>query len=200
MTPAATIRLQECFRHTDLEWRLAQIPAEASCRGAFINMLDERAGQLGRVTQTAYREAFSIHKVSPFKMIPVSRYVTQLVVLAQIHHGNEAIHQGMRAITGEAFSLTSVLFGRSQVPDKARLAGALWFVERTWSRILNYSKFSFTQTSSTQIVVSFTNEYVYIDPAMLGGLEGLARLCGVDVRCSVKLRDAFNGEIVMNVV
>ena len=199
MNHEAVDRLRECYLHTDLEWRLAQIPGDASCRGAFANMLDDRAGQLGHVTQAAYRKAFP-HKISPFKMIPVARYVTQLTVLAQIHYGAKNISAGMRAITGEAFSLTSVLFGRSTVPDKVRFIGALKFVAFTWPRILNYSKFSFKQTSPTITTVTFANEYVYIDSAMLGGLEGLARHCGIEVTCEAQLTDQFNGDVVITAV
>jgi hypothetical protein len=45
--------------------------------------------------------------------------------------------------------------------------------------------------------VRFENEYVYIESAMVGALEGVARFCGLRAEFDVALRDPFSGTVEM---
>lgn len=190
----AELILRECRAVTDLEWRLAQIPPDAACRGAFLNMLDKRAGQLGHATQSAYRRAFGNQRLPPFRMVPVARYVTQLVALSHVHFGSARAHEGIREIVSETFGMTSFLFGATSRPG---MAGALLFAERMWRTLVNYSRMICQPDGPDRWVVSFSNEYVWVESAMRGGLEGLGKFCGLEVETDVKLRSPFDGDVTV---
>ena len=85
--------MKECYAHTDLEWRLAQIPNHAANRGIFSNMLDDLAGNLSPETQRRYREFFQTYRFSAFKYYPIKDYLTRMVKLSEIHFGVENIYR-----------------------------------------------------------------------------------------------------------
>ena len=87
--------LKDCFAHTDLEWRLKQIPDSASCRGVYFNMLDERAREYGPNVQAAYRDFFKTHKFSPLRLFSVKDYLTRMLMLANIQFGAPNIYRGV---------------------------------------------------------------------------------------------------------
>lgn len=191
------LRLKECFRTTDLEWRLAQIPDDAKCRGAFLNALDDQAGEFSAEAQRTYRDCFSIQRVPVFKMISVKTYLTHLMVLSQIQFPD--ILDGLRVIMMDVFAMTAHLFGQETNPGSVDYAEKLAYIESVWAskKLHNYSTLSVRKVSKTKHVVSFGNEYLYIGHAMVGGLEGVAVACGIDVACEAKLSDPFNGEVVV---
>ena len=195
--------LQECFRTTDLKWRLAQIPDEAGCRGAFFNMLDMRAGSLSSATQLEYRNFFRIHRYIPFRMYPVRDYLTRMAVLAQIHWGGDNVYRGIREIQSGAFEAwTSTLVGRAAlaVVDPSFL-GMLRFCERslTSTTLVNYATFRIVGITPGVVRTRFTNEFVYIEHAMVGALEGIGTLAGFRPVFDVQLTDAFNGTVDIKV-
>src|SRR4028119_1567367 len=75
--------LEECLAHTDLAWRLKQIPKHYAVRGVFMNMLDERAESLSPETQAAYRDFFGCVRFSPVRLYSVTDYLVRLVKLSQ---------------------------------------------------------------------------------------------------------------------
>jgi uncharacterized protein (TIGR02265 family) len=195
--------LSACFAATDLEWRLRQIPDTAMCRGAYFNMLDARAGVLGSATQHEYRRFFRIHRYTPFRMYPVSDYLTRLVVLAQIEWGAPGIYRGLRIIQSSAFETWSAtIVGRAAVRlFEPTLAGMLRGIERAFASrmVVDYASFSVEEVRPERIVTRFTNEYNYIEHAMVGALEGVARLCGVQVEAEVDLDGPFDGRVILHV-
>lgn len=195
--------LEECFRTTDLEWRLAQIPDEAMCRGAFFNMLDMRAGSLSLATQHEYRRFFRIHRYIPFRMYPVRDYLTRMAVLAQIHWGAENIYSGIRTIQSGAFEAwTSTLVGRAALAiTEPNFVSMVRFCERclTTTAVINYGTFRVLSVEPGYLVTKFTNEYVYIEHAMVGALEGLSKLASTRATFETDLSDPFNGEVIIRV-
>jgi len=95
--------LEECFAHTDLQWRLGQIPDSHAVRGVFMNMLDERAGEFGPQVQQTYRSFFQTYSFAPVRLYPVKDYLTRLVKLAQIKWGGPDIYRGIFEIQAAAF-------------------------------------------------------------------------------------------------
>lgn len=191
--------LERCERATDLVWRLGQIPPDATCRGAFFNMLDERAGTLCPETQAEYRAFFRIHRFASFKMFPVSDYLTRLVVLAQIHYGSEQIYEGVRQLQSGAFDAwAETLLGKAAltVVDPS-LGSLLRMLERAYASrtVVSHARFRVVSESDAEIVTELEQEYVYIEHAMVGAIEGVARVCGADVVVTAELRGPFDGLI-----
>ena len=191
--------LRECFAHSDLEWRLSQIPATAMCRGAFFNMLDERAALLSRDTQAAYRAFFRVTRFVPFRMYPVSDYLTRMAILCQVHWGAGQVYEGMRTIQASAFDAWArTLLGRAAlaVIDPS-LDGVLRMIERAYaSRTLNnHADFRVIRVSEREVVTRFENEYLPIEHAMVGALEAVLTLCRTRGVVRAELEGPFDGTV-----
>lgn len=197
--PSRRASLEEVFAHTDFEWRLAQIPDDALCRGAFINMLDEHAGALSPETRAEYRRFFRIYRFVPFRMYPVRDYLTRLAILAQVHWGGDGIYAGIRSLQSQAFDAwASTLLGRAALAMiEPTLTGTLRMIERAYaSKTLNsYASFELRSVSADEIVTYFRNEYIPIEHAMVGALEGVLRLCKTEGKVTAELDDPFNGVV-----
>jgi uncharacterized protein (TIGR02265 family) len=197
------VSLDECYANTDLAWRLEQIPETASCRGQFLNTLDQRAGELGESTRAEYRRFFQTYKFSVLKFYPVRDYLTRIVLLSQVHFGAKDIYRGVREIQAAAYpAWKSTLFGRAMFAMLGNDIGTvLKAIDRTYATnsFVNYCKFRLEQPAPNRFVAHFHPEYLWIEHAMLGALEGVARACETRVRFEVSLDDPFNGRIEMTI-
>jgi uncharacterized protein (TIGR02265 family) len=196
--------LRECFEYTDLRWRLAQIPDRAACRGAFMNMLDDRAADLGRDTQNAYRSFFQTYRFSPFKFYPVKDYLTRIVTLAQIHFGGPNIYEGIHHIHAATYvSWKRTLLGQTAFAmlgndfERVLRAAELGYVG---SHFINYARLTVRRDAANRFAVCIGNEFVYIEHAMSGAVAGIAEACGARVALNVRMADPFNGEIGVTVL
>jgi uncharacterized protein (TIGR02265 family) len=194
--------MRECFKHTDLEWRLAQIPDSAGCRGVFLNMLDERACEFGPEIMNEYRDFFRIYQFSGFRLYPVKDYLMRIVKLAELRFGGPDIYKGIFEIQAAAFpSWRRTLVGRTafavlgvQFDSILRVTGI------SVSKAVNYAECRILRDGPMHFTANFSNEYMYIEHAMAGALTGVARACEVPVSLDVRLRDPFNGEIGITVL
>ncbi|HEX7604697.1 MAG TPA: DUF2378 family protein [Polyangiaceae bacterium] len=196
--------LAEVFAHTDFEWRLAQIPDDALCRGAFINMLDEHAGALSAETQAEYRRFFRIYRFTPFRMYPARDFLTRMGILAQVHWGGEGIYSGIRSLQSQAFDAwASTLLGRAAlaIVDPS-LPGVLRMIERAYAShtLTSYAGFEIRSMSDREIVTYFRNEYLPIEHAMVGALEGVLRLCKAKGDVTAELDGPFDGCVRITLV
>ncbi len=192
-----TASLEACERTTDLAWRLTQVPSDACCRGAFFNMLDERAGALGPETQDEYRRFFRVYRHPSFKMFPVSDYLTRLVVLAQVHYGADHIYTGIRQLQSGAFDAwAETLLGKAAIAVvDPSFPSMLRMLERAYASrtVVSHARFRVVSETAEEVVTELEQEYVYIEHAMVGAIEGVARVCGVEVSVTPELKGPFDG-------
>lgn len=191
--------LRECFAHSDLEWRLSQIPATAMCRGAFFNMLDERAALLSHDTHAAYRAFFRVTRFVPFRMYPISDYLTRMAIVCQVHWGAPEVYTRMRTIQASAFDAWArTLLGRAAlaVIDPS-LRSVLRMIERAYAShtVNTYADFHVVSVSESEVVTRFENEYVPIEHAMVGAIEAVLALCRTNGVVRAELEGPFDGTI-----
>lgn len=191
--------LETCFAATDLEQRLLDIPDSATCRGAFFNMLHHRASSLGPDVAEEYRRFFRVTLLKPFRMYPLRDYLTRLVVLAQIAFGGNRIYHGIRQLQSGAYEAwADTILGRAALAlFDPSLAGILRGIERAYrSRmVVSYSSFRVELVTPSEIQTHFQQEYVYIEYAMVGALEGVMRLCGRAGRVVSEMDGRYRGRV-----
>ncbi len=197
MLSISSASLEACHARTDLAWRLSQIPEDATCRGAFFNMLDHRAGTLGTDTQDEYRRFFRLHQFASFRMYPITDYLTRLVVLSQIHYGEQNIYRGIRELQSGAFEAwAETLLGRAAVSLVEPSLGTMFrMLERAYASHTIVSRATLRVISETdrEVVTELHDEYVYIEHAMVGAAEGIARMCRVRAEVTAELTGPFDG-------
>jgi uncharacterized protein (TIGR02265 family) len=189
--------VDECYEHTDLKWRLTQIPDNACCRGLYLNSLDASAYELGPEVLEAYRQFFQTYRFSAFRLYPVKDYLTRLVKLAQLKYGGPGIYRGIfdiHAKSPEAFRRT--VLGRVTFDVLGMSFHTMVsLLKRGVSNSVNYMEFNAIREAHNQYLIRFKNEYVYIEHAMAGALQGLANISGVSIQQEIMLADPFNGDI-----
>ncbi len=173
------------------------------CRGAFFNMLYDRAGVLSKETQGAYRSFFRITRFVPFRMYPVRDYLSRMAIVSQVTWGAERVYEGMRMIQASAFDTwAQTLVGRAAlaVIDPS-LEGVLRMIERAYaSRTLNtHADFNIVSVSREKIVTRFTTEYLPIEHAMVGALEAVLVLCKVNGTIRAALDTPFDGTVTVRI-
>jgi hypothetical protein len=193
--------MKECYQYTDLEWRLAQIPDWAACRGVFFNMLDDRARDFEPRVQREYRQFFKLYKFSSLRLYPVKDYLTRMVKLAQIQFGGPNIYKGIYAIQAASWpAWRRTLVGRTAFGIFGNdFASILRFSKRPVQNAINYGSFDFSG-GPNHFVTYHRNEYNYIQYSMAGGIAGMAEVCGVKVSIEPRLSDPFNGELHIEVL
>lgn len=195
--------LADCFAHTDLEWRLAQVPSDAAVRGVFFNMLDASAARRGAGVHRAYRDFFRTWQFSPIRFYPVRDYLTRLVLLAQVAFGAERIMGGVFALQSGAYAAwRNTLLGRAMFSVlRSDLGLALATTERAYATraVTSYSDFYVTRLAPERFRTVFRGEYVYIAEAMAGALVGMGRALGHDVEAQTRLETPFEGEVLLTI-
>lgn len=193
---SAGIDLKRALRKTDLSWRLEQLPKEAAVRGAFFNMLDERAREVSPELQASYRRYFKTYEFSTLRFYSCKDYLLRLVVLANAAFDDP--YRGIRVFQAAAFpAWRRTLIGRSWFAlFGSDFRGVLRQMCSTFTSVANYCSAELVENSEP-LVVRFRRQYVYIEHAMLGAIEGVARACDQPVRLSVQLVDPFNGDVIV---
>jgi uncharacterized protein (TIGR02265 family) len=193
--------LEVCFAHTDLAWRLTQIPDHYAVRGVFMNMLDERAEEFGPDVQAAYRRFFGTFQFAGIRLYPVKDYLTRLVKLAAIRFGGPGIHQGLFEIQAAAFPAW-----RRSLPGRmtfavlgSNLDAILKVTNRAMSGAINHGTCQIAKLGPDRYVASFRDQPNYVEHSMAGALAGVARACGLDVAVETEMLDAFNGDVRLTV-
>lgn len=191
--------MEVCFAHTDLAWRLSQIPRHYAVRGVFMNMLDERAAELAPETREAYRTFFGGTRFSPVRLYSPKDYLMRLVKLSEIHFGATRIHEGLFEIQAAAFPAW-----RRSLPGRMTFAmlGAnydaiLKMTNLGMSAAINHGSCVITQVGEGRCVAAFRDQPNYIEHAMAGALVGVARACGVAATAEPRMIDPFNGDILL---
>ncbi len=199
MEPLFTRGLEECFARTDLAWRLTQIPKHYAVRGVFMNMLDERALELGADAQAAYRDFFGFTKFSPVRLYSVKDYLIRLVKLSELHFGGPNIHQGLFEIQAAAFPTW-----RRSLPGRMTFAmlgsnfdAIMRMTNIGMSAAINHGTCVITSPKPRSYVAAFRDQPNFIEHAMAGALVGVARACGISATFETRMIDPFNGDIVL---
>jgi uncharacterized protein (TIGR02265 family) len=193
--------MNECYQHTDLKWRLSQIPDSAACRGLFFNMLDERAGEFGLDVRQEYRNYFKVHRFLPFRLYSVKDYLTRMVKLSQLKFGGPNIHKGLWELQFASWpAWRKTLMGRATVGLLGKdFAAILKMAKTTVAMSINYGSFD-VEGGPDRFITHHKNEYVYIEHAMAGGIYGMAHVCDLEVTLEPKMTDPFNGSLIVQVI
>ncbi|MDX2024336.1 MAG: DUF2378 family protein [Deltaproteobacteria bacterium] len=193
--------LEACFAKTDLAWRLAQIPKHYAVRGVFMNMLDERAAELGAESQAAYADFFGVTKFSQIRLYSVKDYLIRLVKLSELHFGADRIHEGLFEIQAAAFPAW-----RRSLPGRMTFAvlgsncdAILRMTNLGMSAAINHGTCVITSTGPGTYTAAFRDQPNFIEHAMAGALVGVARSCGLTATAQARMIDAFNGDILLTI-
>jgi uncharacterized protein (TIGR02265 family) len=182
--------------HCDIVRRLGEVPPSACVRGVYFR------SALEEVTRRGLRAAFEsvIHETdrSVFMLYPAADYLLWLAWAGSLVASPAAVHEGMRELSrGNAVYYGQSLLGRSLARllsrDPIRLLHQAIQSKRAVS---NYGRWSIVEEGARHAIVRLSDEYVWIESALLGAALGALECCEIQPTAEAKLRDPYNGDLV----
>lgn len=194
--PSLTLDLQVARRSLDLDARLRSVPASAEVRGVWFRMHADAVARLGAPAVETWRKAAHPRSRWFFRMYDVRSYLEELAVTGAIIDPSDP-GRGIRAIWRGATSQAPIFHVTSYLEMMLRPEpiAALRWLERHRDIFCSYGKWHFEERSPGHVVMHFFDEYIWIDTAHRGGVEGFLDACGIDGQVEPDLDSTFNGRL-----
>lgn len=183
--------------HCDLEQRLQQMPPAASARGMYPRSVLTVLQKAGK--EAAYLELFGAERLSTVRFYPLSEYLLRLAAGGAILASPAEVHQGMFEVSRRnALMFAESLLGRTMLrvlsPDPARLMRQAVAAQRSST---NYSQWSLELPSPREAIMTFRDEYNWIESSLVGAAQGSFEMIDQPVEISVELTGPYEGRHVM---
>jgi uncharacterized protein (TIGR02265 family) len=177
----------------DLDRRLALVPGTAEVRGFLFKMTADEVAHHGRAAMIAYRSMSPVKSTWFFRMYSVRDYLEDVAAAAAaIAPGNP--HQGLRSIWGNS-PRYAPLFNAQRFLSLlgASPVDVMRWLEAQRDMFANYGGWRLEKREERYFVMHYFDEYIWIDSAHRGGLEGILRACSVSGSVTTELDTDFNG-------
>jgi uncharacterized protein (TIGR02265 family) len=189
---AVSVNLSTTAEALDLERRLRLIPASASSRGVFFNMLREDMRKRGFLHVRELREILEEQRHS-YGLYSTRQLVEAFAIAGALVDENPL--EGMRDLFRTSpIQFSQSWYGRAMArylrPDPAE---TLSWIERSRAHVANYGRWRVEHRGVRHAVLHMFDEYFWIDGALRGGCEGMLAACGVAGEVRVELDSPFQG-------
>jgi hypothetical protein len=179
----------------DLDGRLAAVPSSAQIRGFIFKMTADEVARHGPAAVAAYRRLAPLRSVWFFRMYSLRDYL-------------EDVAAGATAIDpGDPQSVVRGIWRR--MPSYAPLFDAQRFltllvvgpgdvfrwIEGQRDMFYRYGGWRFERRSERYAIWHYFDEYVWLESAHVGGIEGVLEACSAVGSVQVDLDSPFNGRI-----
>jgi hypothetical protein len=192
---AATVNVALVRRTLDLDRRLAQIPARARVRGWYFRQTADAVARHGRSAMAVYRRLSPVKSAWFFRMYSCRDYLEDVAAgAAAINASNP--QAAIRAIWRNAPRYAS-LFNAQRFMSLLRvspLEAARW-LEAHRDMFMDYGRMRLERREENYFVAHYFDEYIWLESAHAGGLEGLLDACNAAGSVRVDLDTPFNGRI-----
>jgi uncharacterized protein (TIGR02265 family) len=193
MVGSVAVDLDRAYRTIGLDARLREVPATASIRGVFFDMIGSALRRHGLAQSPAWRNHAERRRL--YELYPIHDYLVAFATASALIHPDP--HEGMRDIYSDgARFFASTWFGKAlQRMFRPDPAPALAWIERSRDHFVNYGRWRVEHVEPGLVVIHMFDEYVWIDAAHRGGCEGLLVACGVEGSVLADLDGPFSGRL-----
>jgi uncharacterized protein (TIGR02265 family) len=188
--------LDRVSAHCDLRERLSLIPPSAKMRGMYFRSIEAPLMQAGKIEP--YRALFP-DRVPAIKWLPATEFLTRLAIGASLLTSPEGVHEGMYEIgRRNAASVSESLLGRTLIrllsrdPRKVLQQGIAARRQST-----SFGTWTLSFPSARSAVMTFREEYMYIESYGLGAAYGTFEAIDVPMKAEVELDNRFEGRHVL---
>lgn len=179
-----------------VEERLHDTPEQAHVRGLFFRLAEQAARDRGPDLLAAWRAAVGARFRWPFRMYPARECIREQAVAAVMLDPDDPARalREMWATTPRLSGLIRAdrfidyLTGRD--PHKA-----LTWLERNRAMMCDYGAWRVDFTGPASATFHYFDEYIWIEHAHRGGVEGTLSRCGVSPIVSVELDSPYRGRL-----
>ncbi len=179
----------------DLDRRLAQVPPYAQVRGWYFKQTADAVARQGRSATAIYRRLSPVKSAWFFRMYSLRDYLEDAAAGAAAIDAHDPA-SAVRDIWRNAPRYAK-LFNAQRFLSllNANPLDAVRWLEGQRDMFFNYGGLRIEKRDERYFVVHYFDEYIWIDSAHRGGVEGLVEACNATGTVDVDLDTPFNGRI-----
>jgi hypothetical protein len=190
-----TIDWERVRRSLDLDQRLPQVPAHAQVRGWYFKQTADAVAREGRPAVALYRRLSPVRSRWFFRMYSCRDYLEDAAAGAAAIGGADP-QASVRAIWRNA-PRYAPLFNAQRFMSllNASPLDAMRWLEGQRDMFWNYGGWRIEVRDPHYFVVHYFDEYIWLESAHVGGLEGVLDACNATGTVDADLDSPFNGRI-----
>jgi uncharacterized protein (TIGR02265 family) len=196
VAPAARIDVHRAREELDLDRRLANVPPHAHVRGFLFKQTADEVVRNGAAAAAAYRRLTPVKSTWFFRMYSVRDYLEDVAAAAAVLEPADP-RSAVRAIwrNGPRYA---PLFNASRFLGLlgSNVAVAMQWLEQHRHFFADYGNWRLERRNDRYFIMHFVDEWIWIETAHRGGMEGLLEACAVKgSSVEVDLDTPFNGRL-----
>jgi hypothetical protein len=182
-------------RALDLDRRLALIPPRAHVRGWYFKQTADAVARHGRSAAAVYRSLSRVKSAWFFRMYSLRDYLEDLAAGAAAIDPNDP-HAALRTIWRGAPQYADLFNAQRflSLLDASPLDAMKW-LEGQRDLFFDYGHVRVERRSDRHFIVHYFDEYIWIESAHRGGIEGLLEACRTTGTTEIELDAPFSGRI-----
>jgi hypothetical protein len=191
----STVDVQRVRRALDLDRRLAEIPQRAQVRGWYFKQSADAVAREGRSAVAVHRSLTTVKSTWFFRMYSLRDYLEDAAAAAAAIDPNDP--QGaVRSIWRNAPRYAGLFNAQRflSLLNASPLDACRW-LEQQRDLFFNYGGMRIERRDDRYFVIHYFDEYVWLESAHCGGVEGLLEACNAVGTVDVELDTPFNGRI-----
>jgi uncharacterized protein (TIGR02265 family) len=179
----------------DLDCRLAQIPGRAQVRGFYFKQTADAVARRGRSAVAVYRRLSTLRSAWFFRMYSLRDYLEDAAAGAAAIDPNDP-HAALRSIWRNAPRYAR-LFNAQRFLSllQASPLDAMRWLQDQRDLFFNYGGIRVERRDDRYFVLHYFDEYIWIESAHRGGVEGLLTACNAIGSADVELDGPFDGRM-----
>lgn len=197
-TAGLTVELEHGYAALGLEQRLKETPPTAHVRGVFFRLAEQALETRSKDLLATWRAEVGARHRWPFKLYPTRDCIREqalAAVLLRPDDPGEAIREMWVASPRFSRLLRADRFVRYLTGSEP--TRALAWLERNRDMMCDYGGWRVDITGPTSATFHYLGEYVWIEHAHRGGVEGTLSRCGVTPTITPDLDTPYNGRLLI---
>jgi uncharacterized protein (TIGR02265 family) len=193
--PSNTVDLRQVRATLDLDRRLGLVPASAHVRGFFFKQTADEVARHGPGAVVAHRRLSPVKSTWFFRMYPVGAYLEDVAAAAAVLSPHDP-PAAVRAIWSNG-PRYAPLFNASRFLGLlgGDVASAAHWLETHRSYFADYGRWRMERLEDRYFIMHYFNEWIWVESAHRGGMEGLLQACGLRGTVEVDLDSPFDGRL-----
>jgi hypothetical protein len=189
------VDVERVRRALDLDRRLTQIPQRAQVRGFYFKQTADAVARQGRSAVAVYRSLSPVKSTWFFRMYSVREYLEDAAAGAAAIDPNDP-HGALRSIWRGSPRYAGLFNAQRFLTllNVSPLDACRW-LEGQRDLFLNYGGLRIERRDDRYFVVHYFDEYIWIESAHRGGVEGLLEACNATGTTDVELENPFSGRM-----
>jgi uncharacterized protein (TIGR02265 family) len=191
----ATVDFEAARRALDVDRRLREIPGDDVVRGFLFKMTEDAVARAGRGAVEAFRREIRPRSRWAFRSYPVRDYIEEAAAAAAILRPDDPV-DAIRTLWRETHRYAPLLNAERFIAllGVDVLAAVRW-LEQQRRTFASFGTWRLEEREPGYVVMHYFGEWIWIDSAHRGGMEGVLQACRREGSVEVVLDSPYDGHL-----